>query len=83
MKMLHVVEFSFTKLKTPNPKHQIKNKYQVRVIAGDKTTTIDRDRILEKGVQSVQIETGTCHLDAFQIKKALMELRAFLQFYIL
>ncbi len=52
---------------------QLKNKYKIRVIAGDKTTTIDRDRILEKGVQSIQIETGTCHLDAFQIKKALGE----------
>ncbi|MFX0091440.1 MAG: hydrogenase nickel incorporation protein HypB [Candidatus Hodarchaeota archaeon] len=52
---------------------RLKDRYQVRVIAGDKTTTIDRDRILDRGVLSIQIETGTCHLDAFMIKKALDE----------
>ena len=49
--------------------------YQMAAIAGDLTTTIDADRIEEKGAVVVQANTGKeCHLDANLVKKALFEL---------
>lgn len=42
------------------------------VIEGDLETNKDADRILAKGVQAYQIQTGSaCHLDAFMVHKAL------------
>jgi hydrogenase nickel incorporation protein HypB len=47
----------------------------VGVVAGDLTTTIDADRIEEKGAQVVEVNTGKeCHLDANLVGKALREL---------
>jgi len=50
----------------------LKEKYEIGVIAGDLTTTIDEDRIKKEGIKVVQVNTGKeCHLDANLIKKAL------------
>lgn len=50
----------------------LKEKYEVGVIAGDLTTTIDQDRIRKEGIEVIQVNTGKeCHLDANLIKKAL------------
>ncbi len=50
-------------------------KHEMAAIAGDLTTTIDADRIKEKGAVVVQANTGKeCHLDANLVKKALIEL---------
>jgi hydrogenase nickel incorporation protein HypB len=50
-------------------------KYRIAAIAGDLTTTIDADRIAEKGAIVIQANTGKeCHLDANLVKKALFEL---------
>ena len=50
----------------------LKGKYEIGVIAGDLTTTIDADRIKKEGIKVVQVNTGKeCHLDANLIKKAL------------
>ena len=47
----------------------------VGVVAGDLTTTIDADRIEERGAQVVEVNTGKeCHLDANLVGKALREL---------
>jgi len=47
-------------------------KYRIAAIAGDITTTIDADRIKEKGASVLQINTdGGCHLDANMVKNAL------------
>jgi len=49
--------------------------YRMAAIAGDLTTTIDADRIQEKGASVIQANTGKeCHLDANLVKKALAEL---------
>jgi hydrogenase nickel incorporation protein HypB len=54
---------------------KLKDKYQISVIAGDVTTTIDADRIQKYGVNTVQINTGKeCHLDAMLIKRALKKI---------
>ena len=46
--------------------------YRTAAIAGDITTTIDADRIKEKGASVLQINTdGGCHLDANMVKNAL------------
>lgn len=51
---------------------QLKGRQRVGVIAGDLTTTIDAERIQEKGAEIIQINTGKeCHLDANQVKKSL------------
>ncbi len=49
--------------------------HRVGVLAGDLTTTIDADRLAEKGARAVvQINTGReCHLDANVVGKALDE----------
>lgn len=45
---------------------------RVAAIAGDLTTTIDADRIREKGGQVLQINTdGGCHLDSNMIRNSL------------
>ncbi len=42
------------------------------VIEGDLETSKDAQRLEEKGIQAIQIQTGTaCHLDAFMVHKAL------------
>jgi hydrogenase nickel incorporation protein HypB len=51
---------------------KLSDKYRTAAIAGDITTTIDAERIREKGAEVLQINTdGGCHLDANQIKNAL------------
>ena len=53
----------------------LKGRYRIGVIAGDLTTTIDRDRLKKLGVDTVQVNTGKeCHLDARVISKALQNL---------
>ncbi|MEJ2611444.1 MAG: hydrogenase nickel incorporation protein HypB [Candidatus Thiodiazotropha sp.] len=50
----------------------LKARYRIGVIEGDLETENDAERIRRKGVQAVQITTGTaCHLDAHMIHKAL------------
>jgi hydrogenase nickel incorporation protein HypB len=50
----------------------LKNPGRAAAIAGDLTTTIDADRIKEKGAHVLQVNTdGGCHLDANIIKNAL------------
>jgi hydrogenase nickel incorporation protein HypB len=47
----------------------------VGVVAGDLTTTIDAQRIEERGAQVVEVNTGKeCHLDANLVGKALRAL---------
>ena len=54
---------------------RLKGKYDIAMIAGDVTTTIDADRIRKHGIPSVQVNTGReCHLDANLIRKALKQL---------
>ena len=53
---------------------RLKNR-NVKVIAGDLTTTIDADRIATKGAEVIQVNTGReCHLDANIVRKALDDL---------
>jgi hydrogenase nickel incorporation protein HypB len=48
------------------------DKYRIGVIEGDLETENDAERIRQKGVEAVQITTGTaCHLDAHMIHQAL------------
>ncbi len=48
---------------------------KVGVIAGDLATTTDRDRILQHGIPSVQINTERqCHLDAMLILQTLADM---------
>lgn len=47
----------------------------IRVIAGDLTTTIDADRLRAVGAEVVQVNTGKeCHLDAHLVGRALDEM---------
>lgn len=51
---------------------RLKSDMQIAVIEGDLYTTLDAQRIEEKDVPVVQINTGgACHLDAYMIKDAL------------
>lgn len=51
------------------------DKFGVGVIEGDIYTTHDADRIAQKDVEVVQINTeGACHLDASMIREALQQL---------
>ncbi len=53
----------------------LQGRYRTAAIAGDLTTTIDADRIQERGAPVIQANTGKeCHLDANLVKKALSEL---------
>lgn len=54
---------------------RLEGRYQIAVINGDLTTTIDADRVRRHGVQVLQINTGKeCHLDANLVKKALAQI---------
>lgn len=53
----------------------LKDKYRIKVIAGDIATDIDAKRISEEGVPVKQINTGgMCHLDANIVHKTLHEI---------
>lgn len=53
---------------------QLRDKYQILMLAGDLATTIDADRVASHGIDTVQINTGTaCHLDARMVKVALRD----------
>jgi len=50
----------------------LSDKYEIGVMAGDVTTTIDAERLEKKGAKVVQINTGgECHLDANLVRKAI------------
>jgi hydrogenase nickel incorporation protein HypB len=50
----------------------MKDKVKIAVIEGDVASTVDADKINEKSVPVIQINTeGGCHLDANQIKHGL------------
>ena len=52
--------------------YNLKERYRIAAIAGDLTTTIDADRIREKGANVLQVNTdGGCHLDANIIQNTL------------
>jgi len=49
----------------------LSSSYRIAAIAGDLTTSIDADRIREKGAEVLQINTdGGCHLDANLVRRA-------------
>lgn len=55
--------------------NDLKDKIPLAVIEGDQETTQDADRIRATGVSAIQINTGKgCHLDAFQIGRAVEQL---------
>ena len=50
----------------------LKGKLRIGVIEGDITSSLDAERIAQKGVQTVQVNTdGACHLDANMIREAV------------
>jgi len=54
---------------------KLKPQYRMAAIAGDLTTELDATRIVEEGVEVMQINTGKeCHLDANLLRKALEKL---------
>ena len=53
---------------------RLKDKYRIGVIEGNITSSYDAERIAQKGVQAVQINTdGACHLDSNMVREALGE----------
>ena len=49
--------------------------FKYAVIEGDLETSRDADRLIAKGINAVQIQTGSaCHLDAFMVHKGLHDL---------
>ena len=55
--------------------NHFKDKYNIAVIEGDISSSIDADKISELNVPALQINTGGgCHLDANMIEKALKDL---------
>jgi hydrogenase nickel incorporation protein HypB len=53
----------------------LSGRMRIASVAGDLTTTIDADRIREKGAAVVQANTGgVCHLDSNLVRKALESL---------
>jgi hydrogenase nickel incorporation protein HypB len=53
----------------------LKNDFKMAVIEGDLETENDAERLRRKGVQAIQITTGTaCHLDAHMVHKVLHQL---------
>ena len=51
------------------------DRYRIAVIEGDLETENDAERIRKRGVQAIQITTGTaCHLDAHMVHNALHQL---------
>ncbi|UCH43686.1 MAG: hydrogenase nickel incorporation protein HypB [Dehalococcoidales bacterium] len=50
----------------------LKDRLRIGVIEGDITSNLDAERIVQKGVQAVQINTdGACHLDANMVWEAV------------
>jgi len=50
----------------------LKEAQRIVVLNGDLATTIDQDRILQHGVDSIQVNTGKeCHLDAALVRNIL------------
>lgn len=53
----------------------LKGKLRIGVIEGDITSSLDAERIAQKGVQTVQVNTdGACHLDANMIREAVSQI---------
>lgn len=53
----------------------LKKPFNFNVIEGDLETENDANKLRQKGIEAVQIQTGSaCHLDAFMITEALKEL---------
>lgn len=56
--------------------NSFKDTYNIAVIEGDITSSIDAERISELNVPAIQINTGGgCHLDANMIEKALIDFK--------
>ena len=50
----------------------LKEKFRIAVIEGDITSTVEADKVNQQGIPVIQINTtGSCHLDANFIQKAL------------
>lgn len=50
--------------------------FKFAVVEGDLETSRDADRLINKGIQAIQIQTGSaCHLDAFMVHKALHDIK--------
>ena len=50
--------------------------FKFAVVEGDLETSRDADRLTAKGIQAVQIQTGSaCHLDAFMVHKGLHDIK--------
>lgn len=50
--------------------------FKFAVVEGDLETSKDADRLTAKGIQAVQIQTGSaCHLDAFMVHKGLHDIK--------
>ena len=50
--------------------------FKFAVVEGDLETSRDADRLKAKGINAVQIQTGSaCHLDAFMVHKGLHDIR--------
>lgn len=49
--------------------------FKFAVVEGDLETSRDADRLKSKGIEAVQIQTGSaCHLDAFMVHKGLHDI---------
>lgn len=49
--------------------------FKFGVVEGDLETSKDADRLKEKGIKAIQIQTGSaCHLDAFMVHKGLHDM---------
>lgn len=49
--------------------------FKFGVVEGDLETNKDADRLIKKGINAVQIQTGSaCHLDAFMVHKGLHDM---------
>ncbi|RDU69562.1 hydrogenase accessory protein HypB [Helicobacter cholecystus] len=54
----------------------LKKPFSFNVIEGDLETENDANKLREKGIEAVQIQTGSaCHLDAFMISEALSKMQ--------
>jgi hydrogenase nickel incorporation protein HypB len=50
--------------------------FKFAVVEGDLETSRDADRLKSKGIEAVQIQTGSaCHLDAFMVHKGLHDIK--------
>jgi len=53
----------------------LKGKLRIGVIEGDITSSLDAERIAQKGIQAVQVNTdGACHLDANMVREAVSKI---------